>query len=252
MRRQLAAHHLRLRTFTRSLLAISFVMACLILSSCTFNFFDSGGGRTGQRPATNVPPDHNTIVITYDNWIGFTHDLTATIDNIFARVHTGDHDAEQLAKDFIQPGLDMLATNYGILLPPSTLVAKPERRQLQFQADWSPWATFAPMRQSLLASLPLEPLSSGSIRWRARLLNSHAQFNPLTPRRITIHAELELALQRSDTVDAQWTYPYLNQGAINGLKASFLQDILETYYIFLRDNYNVDVDSPAFRGFHEN
>jgi hypothetical protein len=231
-------------------------VAITTLTGCIgFTTVNSGGPHVGLSwlGSSDPPaePDFNSFRLTYENWLGFNRDMTVSVDNAFSLVRAGDQNATRLATSFVRPGYEVLAYNYGIRLPSSTPMAKPEEQRFTFETGLSDWTMENDRGDAPIRSALLNPNDNAQARWRGRILDSHIEFNSMQPKRLNIHFELEVQVQARSSRDAEWKYTMLDQRKIAAIAASMRQDLITRYRDYFRNDLDIDVTSPAFRGFHE-
>lgn len=231
-------------------------IAITALTACIgFTMAGSGGPRVGLSslgPSDRlVEPEFHSFRLTFENWLGFNRDMTVSIDNAFSLVRAGDQNATRLATSFVRPGYEVLACNYGIRLPSSTPMAKPEEHRFTFETGLSAWTMENDRGDAPIRSALLNPNDGAQARWRGRILDSHIEFNSWQPKRLNIHFELEVQVQARSSSDAEWKYAKLDQRKIAAIAASMRQDLIARYRDYFRNDLDIDITSPAFRGFHE-
>jgi hypothetical protein len=240
------AHNPLLRTLA---VPLSAALLAVFGITCTA-LLPSGSLGWGVHETPSTPgPDYNSFEFDYYNELYFAHSMVGSVDNVFARVAAGDGDALKVARDFLRPGFDVL-TEHGIPLTVPDPTAKAGARQLTFNTSWSGWVT--PELQlgtrPICTALTLDRVAAGDCRWRAHLINSYAEFNPLKARTLAIAASLEVQLQIKQA--GAWSYAKIDRAEKQELRNALDGALGERYYKYLKDR-GVEVTSPMFRGFNE-
>lgn len=240
------------------------LLLVVLLSGCAIEPVGSLGWRIVPLPLFRGP-EYSEFGLEFRDTLVFPGNITVPVDHVFGRIRDGDTAAQSLARDYLTPGFTVLA-EHGIPLTLPSPAGRPGARQLRFETSWSDWV--APQRgdgTSACAPLTIDEPPENSdpnavfgkvarsrppdkCQWQARLTNAYAEFNPLRPKQLKIHARLEVRIRAFDIYNG-WYGPRVDARGKNNFQQSLEASLVREYYAYL-EAQGVKVESPAFRRFH--
>jgi hypothetical protein len=213
-----------------------------------------GGAVEVRGPADDATSNFR---IHYENWIGFNHDLTVSVDSAFARLKANDKDAWAALRDFVTPAKETLA-RYGVTYvdepyTPSFPRPVPDYSAKKFvlssYEQYSRWSSLERRPGFAPNGFAVVPVIDGHYRIRAKIVRAEAEFNSLQTRRVFIKADLIVQMQLK-SADG-WTNVGLDHNNAELVSNQLRKDLNRAYYRYLSNRYALEFTAPDFRGLNE-
>jgi hypothetical protein len=190
---------------------------------------------------------------TYTNTISFSSDLTVSVDTVLNRLKQNDPDVQGILVGFLNPGYDMLADKYKIILIRGFPTPDAASRSFRFSTPTGEWTERLIPDQTRLSQVLAKPPElfrrhrASMYRWRASIAEAKATFNTLTPTKVDIHARLRIEFLGQNPKGI-WGPVSLDPDHIAALEQMLRTDLNSAYYKYLRDKFDLRVTFPNFQG----
>ena len=204
------------------------------------------------------------FTLEYSNWIRFNRNLTISVDSVFARLKSGDKNAEALINEFVHPAYEIL-DDY-CTVPEFIEGPTPQysNRKYIITSDYSEWVRILADDSEKILLAVKNVGKRGLYRCRLKITYAEVEFNSVTPRTVKIKAKLLVELQKiPDSIDMQkitdsaklkdspWINIEYDLDGIKTLGEEFRKDIDRRYYKYLsNERYEVTI-TPEFKGSNE-
>jgi hypothetical protein len=214
--------------------------------------FGNLGGSGGPRITSEPGPAENALdgkfSTVYTTWLEFDRDLTVVIDNTLAQVADGNKDVTQEAARYFGVGLDVLQQRHGIAFTSRPIYAGPQERAIRLGPTTAEWVYSVNSSQSSIPSILWTP-SSRPVRWLGTLQIASLSFNSWEPKKVDIYAKLNITVEQK-TGFGKWEPVRIRLSSVGAIQNE-LADLMTTAYgKYLEQRFNVNTDSPKFRGMH--